>query len=106
MELCLGNRTSPAYIRGFLSAEKLQQQWQKKKKERKKKENLKFFLLQKEFFIKFYKCGYRNHIRSEINCDVKHNTGHSNLFSPKAVNTNRDWRTASYDMSWLCECKL
>lgn len=89
MDLCLGNRTSPTYIGGFLSTEKLQQQWQKKKK----KEKLKFF---------FYKMVMGITLRSEINCDVKHNTGHSNLFSP----TKRDWRTASCDMSWLCECKL
>ena len=42
MELCLGDRTSPAYIRGFLSAEKLQQQWQKKKKEKEKPEIFSF----------------------------------------------------------------
>lgn len=49
MDLCLGNRTSPTYIGGFLSTEKLQQQWQKKKKRK-----TEIFLLQN---------GYGNHIK-------------------------------------------
>ena len=53
----------------LLSADKLHQ---------KRKENP-----LKTFFFFFLQNGYKNHIKSEVDCDVKNDTGHSKLFSPR-----------------------
>lgn len=43
--------------------------------------------LEKKIFYKKLLWELHNHIKSEADCDVKHDIGHSNLCCLKAVNT-------------------
>lgn len=48
----------------------------------------------------FFQSGYGNHLKTEVNHDVKHEMSYSKLLNPQAVDAERVWETA---LCALCE---
>lgn len=48
----------------------------------------------------FFQSGFGNHLKTEVNRDVKHEMNYSKLLSPQAVDAERVWETA---LCALCE---